>query len=99
FLTSISEAYVRPFERGKIGDSQLIDFGVRHIIADDDGKLVKQTSDGRGSIAARFVDSAAKRYFGISIRGHKSVGDFQYRAGSYHFAITAGEAITFSKVH
>jgi hypothetical protein len=99
FFSNFSEAYVKPFEKGKIDDSSLISFGVIHVIINNN-KLISYKGENKneGYIKAEDVDTMTSYYFGKKVNQHKTVDNYIFEKGSYKIKMASGEAYTFSQI-
>lgn len=105
FFSNFSEARVPPFERGKITDRQLLEFGVMHRILDGKGleslSSKKAPFDGGGwRLAKERVSSAAAYYFGHVPHAFQSVKKLgvSYRDGYFYGRSGEGETYDIARV-
>lgn len=102
FFSNFSETNLEPFEAGRIRDDALIQFGVLHNVINNP-KLFEIVGGGENQrLAAKHVEAAVEKYFGLRIGQHKSLaGNYsyiKYRNGFYYAPRASGEAYTFSQV-
>ena len=98
FFSNFSEAYVEPFDQGKIEDDNLIRFGVLHVILNN-AKLIETKGDNNyGYIKAENIDGATLYFFGVKPQNHTSIDGYTYENGYYKFPKASGEVYTFSQI-
>lgn len=98
FFSNFSEAYVEPFEKGKIEDANLIRFGVLHVILNDSKLIEKKGENNFGYIKAENVDGATLYFLGKKPQKHTNIEGYSYENGYYKFPRASGEVYTFSQI-
>jgi len=98
FFSNFSEAYVEPFEKGKIEDANLIRFGVLHVILNDTKLVENKGGNNDGYIKAENVDAASLYFFGKKPQKYTSIDGYTYENGYYKFPKASGEVYTFSQI-
>ncbi|HBF35080.1 TPA: hypothetical protein DDW35_11020, partial [Candidatus Sumerlaeota bacterium] len=92
FFSNFSEAYLKPFEAGKLTDDALIEFGIKH-------NLINYPKVFHANqLAEEEVNKACKKYFGTVPKAHHAVGEYAYTNGRYTVQPASGEAFTFSQI-
>lgn len=101
FFSNFAEAGVEPFRRGAVSDEALARFGVLHTRINAPQRVER----GRGTderVAARHVEAAALKYFGVSLARHRSFGlggdRVAFANGHYVFPGADGEVHPFAHV-
>ena len=93
YFSNFSEVYVEPFERGKITENALIEFGIRHNLENNHPLWTKQ------GLVPRYVEASVMKFFGRKItRHHAPSSYFPYKNGCYGYPTAGGEGIAFSQV-
>jgi hypothetical protein len=93
YFSNFSEVFVEPFERGKITDKALIEFGVRHNLTNNNRLWTKK------GLAAHYVDESARKFFGRGISQHHAPSEiYPFKEGYYGLPTATGEGIAFSQV-
>ncbi|MBC9786681.1 hypothetical protein H1S01_19760 [Heliobacterium chlorum] len=98
FFSNFSEAYVQPFDMGKIDNENLIRFGLSHIILNNEKLIEKKGNDHYWYINADYVNNATLYYFGEQPTKHISIENFIYDNGYYKFRPASGGAYVFSQI-
>jgi hypothetical protein len=100
FFSNFSEAYVAPFQRGKLSDATLISFGIWHRYLNDRDRWCSRAPGENYTLRVRAsaVQSAAQWYFGKSITRHRSVSMASYKSGFYYLAWGEGDPLPFAQV-
>lgn len=92
FFTALAQARVPPFAAGKLSDTALIDFGVRHVSDRDQRAAVRM------GVSTRQVDDACRQFFGVQPKRHQSTSTYRHAGGHYLVTPATGEAFLFSQV-
>ena len=93
YFSNFSEVYVEPFERGKITENALIEFGIRHNMENNQHYWTKQ------GLAPRYVEASVMKFFGRKITHHHAPAPYYpYKNGYYDYPTVGGEGIAFSQV-
>ncbi|MCY6354211.1 hypothetical protein [Clostridium sp. ZS2-4] len=98
FFSNFSEVYLKPFQKGKISDSELIQFGFYHNYINNP-KRVKY-KDSNALISKEYVFESIEKYFKLDISKHKipeSIG-IKYSNGYFYMPAADGETYPFSQV-
>jgi len=98
FFSNFSEAYVEPFERGKLEDANLIRFGTLHVILNNTKLVENKGGNNYGYIKAENVDGASLYFFGKKTQKHTTIEGYTYEDGYYKFPKASGEMYTFSQI-
>ncbi|MCY6369405.1 hypothetical protein OXH55_01930 [Clostridium ganghwense] len=103
FFSNFSEVYLKPFQKGKISDSELMQFGFYHNYINNP-KRVKY-KDSNAMISKEYVFESIEKYFKLDISKHKipsrvgkeNVG-IKYSNGYFYTPAADGETYPFSQV-
>lgn len=98
FFSNFSEAYLEPFEKGKIGDANLIRFGALHVILNNTKLIETKGENNMGYIKAENVDGATLYFWGEKPKKHTTIDGYTYENGYYKFPKASGEVYTFSQI-
>lgn len=103
FFSNFSEARVPPFERGRITDRQLLEFGVLHRILDEKGleplsPRHAQFGGGGWRLAGERVSGAAAYYFGRVPTKYASVLGVAFKNGYFYGRYADGETYDVARV-
>jgi hypothetical protein len=97
FFSNFSEAFVKPFTKTGLADSDLIQFGVSHNYINKKKLFAKTGKENLVKIKAAHIDEAVSKYFGVTVKNHKSVEGIVYKDGWYFMTEASGEAFIFSQ--
>jgi hypothetical protein len=97
FFSNFSEVFVKPFEKGKINNSPLIEFGIFHNKFNND-KLFIPYGSSHLKLDKKYVEASVEKYFGIKLINHETIEDATYKDGFYIIPESAGEVYIFSQV-
>jgi hypothetical protein len=98
FFSNFSEAFVKPFTKAGLADADLIQFGVTHNYTNNKKLFVKAGQENLIKIRTGYIDDAAGKYFGVSVKKHQPVEGIAYKDGWYFIPEASGEAFVFSQV-
>lgn len=103
FFSNFSEVYLKPFQKGKISDSELIKFGFNHNYINNPKRF--KYKDNNALISKEYVFESIEKYFKLDISKHKisssveneNVG-IKYSNGYFYRMAADGETFPFSQV-
>lgn len=99
FFSNFSEAWVEPFEKGQISDSELLWFGIIHNWKNNMDLF--RIEGSKAYIEENSVYSSIKKYFDIDVEKPQdgfSYNYFSYNNGFYQIQAASGEAYRFSQI-
>jgi len=97
FFSNFSEAWVPPFQKGKMPNSTLIQFGIMHNVINN-RKLIHELRDGNGALTRQYVEQSVKKYFGNAKIVHGTIPGYRYTNGQYTFPLGDGEELRFAQL-
>lgn len=107
FFSNFSETYVKAFDKGKISDSELINFGFHHNNINNYKRIKGENINGTTYfvLSKEYVFESINKYFGIDISNHKLengqkiTGTYlKYSNGKFYMPAASGETYPFSQL-
>lgn len=99
FFNYFAEVSLAPFERDRLGDPALIEFGLLHSYWNNRQAFEAPSNSGWNRVRAEVAEGAAEKFFGRKPGRRQSVPDaIRYENGYYEIKVKREESFYFAQV-